>query len=609
MSKKLISLILSLAMLLGVALVTLTSCAEENVDDKQEDIANSDAGTARTLTMYIMSENVTTDLEAEAEAKKQYNKLKKDNPNTNMTLADVLEQIDPSAAAAYKLEKAISAITEERIKTRVEIYFYPEDVYYSKLEASIDKQKSVAAGGSYEVEVDKENNDPVFNKDTGMLEIKYPAIPDYQVDLFYLGGEDKFNEYKSKGYFSTLDGEIDYASKVLKTCIAEQLYSNIKKLNNNITYALPTNSVIGEYTYLLLNKQALNDAYRRNENGSNDFSAYTSLTNSEVKQFLADVANTSGGLSEKYYPLYTNLDKEELLISNLQFWGVDEEGELDDAFSVLGGYYANSGDFGDNGAYAAMENLFENKQFINDITTLKSYELNNYYKAVEGKDFAVGYVKGGAELVEEYGDKYEMIVLESPRLDEEELYEDLFAVSANTSSLERTTDLLILFNTDTQLRNLLLYGIEGEHYQLVDTEIDNKYGERIMTVKRHEKGKSYYMMSESKTGSVFTAYPLDGTLLTLKDYGVKQNSEAKVKLSLGFKLEGADVEKLKEIKTLSDTLFAEYLACKSETELESFITSAQTRVKESEAVQYHLKDSQGSLTYDYNSWLKTNNIK
>ena len=171
----------------------------------------------------------------------------------------------------------------------------------------------------------------------------------------------------------------------------------------------------------------MTDAYLRNETGSTTYEQYTSLTCNMVQDFL-ELVDTDDTLSKSYYPLYTNLDSIDLLISNLKYWGVDDDGVLSEAFSVLGGYYGNNDDYLDANKYAKIENLFANEQFINDIKTLKQYEFNGYYTPEEGKDFAVGYVTGGKELVELYGEDYEMIPVAYPRLTEEALYSDLYAV-------------------------------------------------------------------------------------------------------------------------------------------------------------------------------------
>ena len=385
------------------------------------------------------------------------------------------------------------------------------------------------------------------------------------------------------------------------------------------TYALPTNHVIGDYTYLLLNKDALEQASRN----TGDYSKYTSLTCFDTKDFLGYVNNPTSGLSDTYYPLYTNLESQELLLSNLRYWGVDENGAMVDTFSVLGDYYSKDESYGGKDHNAAVESLFENEQFVADLETLTEYKVGGYYadETDADKKFAVGYVKGGAELVETYGEEYEMIPVEYPRLVADDLYSDMFAVCSYSSSTSRSMRILTHLLTDKDFQNLLLYGIEGEHYRLIETELENALGDSYQVVERLNED---YMMAPEKVGNVLLSYPMEGMLPNIYDkYGVEQNLDAKVQMALGFTADynGFAIDKagLQELRTLSEDLLKKYLACDTMEKFDAFVTEAKTAVAESEAIQTHAhfdhgKDDKGnakacdgkcgSLKCSYAAWLK-----
>ena len=574
MSKKIICLFLSLIMLLAVCLTSCTDQGAAATDPNQKDVD------AQTLAMYLMCE----------------------------------EKVSDATAAA--IEQAVNTITMNKFKTKLKLYFYTEDEYYAKLDAAFAARDEAKKNGtimnSNKVEETDEDGNVIDNSDT------YPEIAPYQVDIFYFGGKDNFDKYKGAGMLSKLDDEINTTSQILKTTIANQYLNSIKSPNRG-TYAIPTCKAIGEYTYLLLNKEALEADYRRNANGTNDYSAYSSLTCDEIKDFLFSVSDPEGELADKFYPISTNLSEGEILINNLKYWGVDEDGKLSDAFSILGGYYTNNQDYLDVNAYSKIENLFENQRFLNDIKTLKEYSFKGYYEADENKEFAVGYFKGGAELAEQYGDKYELVPIECPRLDEEELYSDLFGVCSYTRSVSRSMEIITFLNTDEGFRNLLLYGVEEENYLLnvftekdefgKDKPIKNQYGENIVGVEKIER-EDNYVMSINKTGNTLLAYPTMDESPTLRQYQVKQNQDAKVRLELDFAVtEDVDAEKLQEIRTLSATLLEKYLACNNAAELEAFIEEARAQIAASEAVAYHLNaEEAGSLISCYNKWLKDKKI-
>ena len=603
--------------------VCFTACGEKDDAEAVEDITEDASSLAVTLTMYLMSE----------------------------------KPVDDETRA--QIEKAVNKITENKFKTRLKLYYYTEEEYYEKLDAAFAERDERKANGTLvsSKQEAETGEDETETNEYGIVQIKYPSVTGYQVDIFYMGGKDKFVKYKDEGRLTRLDDEIGSSSIDLTTNIPAQYLSNIKSLNKG-TYAIPTSKPIDEYTSLLLNKDAMTKAYLRNEQGTTTYNEYTSLTCDMVKDFL-DLVKTDEKLSAEYYPLSTNLDSIELLMTNLKYWGVDDDGLLSEAFSVIGGYYGNNDDYLSPNKYAKLENLFANEQFINDIKVLKSYEFEGYYNAEEGKDFAVGYMTGGKELVEQYGDEYEMIPVAYPRLSEEEIYSDMYAVCSYTANVGRSMKVLTLLNTDVTFRNLLLYGIEGVHYQLhTPTYTDpedptkvvpylDKYGSPISYVTRFEIGEEKYSMDVNKTGNTMLAYPVfdesdkelidlylkqEAVTTTKQGYGIIQNQEAKVSLDLGFALDAngyeVDVESLKEVKALSAEILAGIKACTSAEELDAYLTAAAKRVAESEAVQNniacsleegktHEKDGTvkddatvrcGSLYCCYMEWLRSKEI-
>ena len=154
----------------------------------------------------------------------------------------------------------------------------------------------------------------------------------------------------------------------------------------------------------------------------------------------------------------------------------------------------------------------------------------------------------------------------------------------------------------------------------VGEDIENQYGETYKVARRLNNN---YVMDVNKTGNVFIAYTLEGGSVKSGSYGVTQNLDAKVDLSLGFKPTynnfKIDAVGLAQIRELSATLWAEYKACDSEDALEAFIASAKARIAESAAVGAHLdydhganedgsekacSGSCGSLQCSYAAWLK-----
>ena len=496
--------------------VCLTGCGEKSDVEITEDISNKASAAAKTLAMYLMSE------------------------------APVSED------TAKRIEDAVNEITEEKFKTRLKLYFYTEDEYYDKLETAFaDRAEAKANNTLFEPA-------PVEEDDNFAL-IRYPEIADYQVDLFYFGGMDRYNEYKKDGLLANMDSYLSTSAKQIKQYISSHYFTALTHMGNSV-YAIPNNRPIGEYTYLLFNKEALNATYL-------SASGVTSLTDTTCQKILSTV-NDSSTLREKFIPLWTNVENVEELVANLQTIGADEHGVFSKEFSLMGTIQGATDILTTPDTQNAMiSNLLENTDFQAALRTLKQYELSGYY-GTEGetdKRFAVGLVQGGAELVEVYGDEYEMVVVESPKLSTEDVYGHMMGVSAYSSSVEGSMQILNYITTNEEFRNLLLYGVEGEDYQLIDTKVaKDEFGGTYKVVKRTS---DTYMMAPEKTGNTFITYQLDSDdiIYSLHEYGVLQNKDARTSLVLGFSLkyDGASFvnnENMQALRALSAEVMADYLA-------------------------------------------------
>ncbi len=577
LTKRLLCLLLCMIMLLGVA---LTSCGEKTNEEQAEDIKEEASLEARTLAMYLMSE----------------------------------KQV--SESTRQSIENAINRITKSKFTAQIELYIYTEEEYYDKLETAFarrDEAEALGLIGSASKE-ETESSAESSDESQSAVEIVYPEIEDFQVDIFYLGGEATYKKYVSDGRLKDLTSVLSESGdgKENRKFISPSFFTALEKLNGGSLYAVPTNKRIGEYTYLLLNKQALNEAQRRAEGGAAfDSAPYTSLTCEDTKDFLEFIKTY---YSEEYAPLYTDFAEEELLINNLQYWGVDDSGELSDAFSVLGNYYDGSATIGQSGAYGTkIENLLENEQFCADLETLFSYKNDGYYQT-EGdtRPFAVGYVKGSAEDAEKYSDEYEVVVLEKPTLEKEDVYSDMFGICSDSSDSVRAMKILTYLNTNEEFRNLILYGIEGTHYNLNSVSVEGeedvsddeeavyKVVERLLVGTDEE-----YLMSVHKTGNELLAYSeANGAIAPdFNDYSVLQNRDSKVNLYAGFTYE-KNGDDMRAIKVLSEEILSSFL---SATDFSEFLNSAKAAVNGSESVAKMLDgENSTSLQKAFATWVENN---
>lgn len=601
MNKRLICLILSLLMLLSGC---LAGCSQKTTDEAIDDTNEEASKSTITLAMYLVSENEVSEEQATA------------------------------------IQDAVNKITKSKFKTRLMLYFFTEDQYYTALEdafvahdnaeqakkAAQESLKQAIKDGLVTVattakDAEESTEEETFLNEYGIPELKYPTIEDHQVDIFYLSGYDRLMGYINDNRVSRLDEELSGSSKILSSYLASNLLTYVKSVSGGATYAIPNNKAIGEYTYLLLNKEILKDYDYIIDGVTPDINKYfTSLTSDSTQELLENVSK----YNKDYVPLHSSTG--ELDVSSIKYFGVGEDGQPSNAFSVLGGAYDNSWKYLSVGSYSPCENIFNSKEFVEQARTLISYKESGYYGTEEDADkpFAVGYVKGGAELAEIYSEDYEMVVVQKPVLDSYDIFEDMFAVSGYTSSVSRSMEIISYLNTNTDFRNLLLYGIEGENYELVDTDVKDNSGNECKVVRRLNES---YMMDINKTGNVFIATPLEGQYPNINDYYKQQNLAAGRAYTLGFTYDagGSQLNKkmMEHVRELSETLYAELMACNTVAEFDTFLGTAKTTVSSDEIVSVaknsgYTKDSSSydeekygegvSFAAVYNEWLTKNKM-
>ena len=109
-----------------------------------------------------------------------------------------------------------------------------------------------------------------------------------------------------------------------------------------------------------------------------------------------------------------------------------------------------------------------------------------------------------------------------PEADKEVIYGNMFAVSANTKSLESSMKVITLLNTDPDIKNLLQYGIEDVNYNL---DIQTGLLKRL---------NQSYMMDMNKTGNCFISYPEEGLPADYWEDAKAQTNEALIDPLMGF---------------------------------------------------------------------------
>lgn len=543
---------LSVLLVLSMLSMALVGCSKKTDEEIMDEITETASESTVTLSMYLLSENEVS--------------------------KEVEEQI----------EAAVNAITKVQFKAQIDLRFYTADKYYAALDAAFvaADEEYMSNTDVFEEESESATEEETIINENGIPELKYPEISDHQVDIFYMSGYNNYKMFLDYGYLTDLSA----FTKELNAYIFPDFLTYTKRLNGMID-VIPTNHRVGEYTFLLINKEAMEETnYTKAD--------FATVSDANCQDFLGMI---DSDYRDKYVPFYSEGD---ILtaVPNIKYWGVNANGDLAENFSVLGATYNPSVPYGDAASIMKPSNILTNANLQGHISAVKGYEINGYYatksEASQNKDFAVGYIVGGAEVFEQYGDKYEIIAVENPVFTTDDIYSDMFAVGLYTSSASRCMDVITYMNTNEEFKNLILYGVEGLHYELVESEFEDANGEPYMAVRRilDAKGQPLYLMDNNKTGNTFLAKALEGEDPSWIDCAKRQNRDAIVSLALGFSFDYGNYpdntfrQQFEKVQALTKDFYAGLDACKTVTEVETFLKNFSSTVNKDKDISYMLSD-------------------
>ncbi len=598
MNKRILSFLLAAVIIVSVL---LTGCSSDKTSEEAEQNVNKEASSStKTISMYVVTEN------------------------------EVSEKDQRLVSAAF------NTITKAKFKTQVVIHFLTYENYYPTIEGLIeanlryqelrdehasvlkDAQKRAKASGittdlewfdkfyaEHPQYADFRETEELTGEDTTaeetvlvtiegiegvtLSEIKYPDERANQLDILWIDSYDTYMKYIDNEWLSRLDDELTSSSKKIKEYIQPSLLAWAKWAGSG-TYGIPNNHAIGSYTYLLLNRELI-DKYHYDVNDMNSLA--------KCENYLNDIAK---------YENDVQLIVGDLPVTGTFYWTYDAEGRkiLHDEFSLIGNTFSLDKTLdptSSTNSYIGAKNIFTVLEYTNQLKAIQKYKDAGYISetAADGKKIALQVVKGGAELQAKYRDEYYMVALETPRIEEEDVFGSMFAVSYFTRSLSRSMEVITYLNTNSDLRNVLQYGVKGVHYDL------NPDG----TLYRLNND---YMMDIRKTGNAFVAYPEEGSDPDVWTYGKVQNSSLRGGLINCFRvtdddLNPSDQEKdalnvndLVTLRNESAEIYRKLQAVNSYEELEAFIAEYSTYL--STIVKNNTNMNKTSGIYGvYSSWL------
>lgn len=568
MKKRLFCLFLGLILVLPMI---LTACSDG--DDDGADVSE-DLG-AQTITMRMVTEKKVFNTDEELA------EFLKNECGGNENDSKYIEAKDLKAAYD-RVEYEFSKITKSKYKINVDFIFYTEDEYFEEVEKTMDEfaletiksEKARRALMKYisdyqaafpesdyplkrlgmeflkyypecepyidldtifEEDDDKKQNnveEQYKENDFGIQELVYPETLPGQIDIIYISGLDMYNKYIENEWIIPLDEHISTTGKKLNDYIPAALLNGVK--SNGSTYAIPNNVQMGEYTYMMVDKELFDKYYY-------DYEDINSVL--DLGDFLEDVSEFEEGV----LPLDSTF--KDCIDQFVWYWNIeweakeDEEGKQwfdytinkDNQFSIIGALYGDPKNAGRGQIELGFNNLFANKEYTDIYLRLKEYEFNNFYKTETDtrSNAAVSFVNGDYSVKkaaddnegvykDENGKQYYTYVVKYPEADEEAIYGNMYAVSANSQHVMACMEVITLINTNAEARNILQYGVEGTDYHIDD---DTGILKRTNTL---------YRMDIEKTGNCFIAHPEEGLPADYWENAKAQNNDALINPLLGF---------------------------------------------------------------------------
>lgn len=467
MKKRILCLVIAVFCLLPL---TLTGCGDG------EAVETPPAVKPLTITLYGITDESTTP-EAIQLVQDELNEYTEGTFNTHIIL-----RLYPEAEYYAMIDKTLNdlkykALTEEAEEEATELETSaPADEGAADTTADdIDDADDVTSAEA-ETTLEETTEAPVYEYGV------YPDEDGIQLDIFMVQGADMMRKYKEAGFLSSLNDALTNSSKLIKDYISAQLLATTNLggkpmasglVDKGTYYGIPNNTVVGEYTYLLVNKELASQYY---------YAADDVKTLDGLADYLSDAVNHS-----EYVTLYNAPDSPALTIGNSLIGGVpsgDVSGftRLDPVSLLSDTAYVN---------YLKNMNTFRNAGYITEGNddALPVDEEGNETKV------AAAFLKGDASLPAEYEDDYYVITYAKPMADADECPGTMFCVSAYAKDVNRCVEVIAALQTKASFRNTFQYGVEDVHYRY-----DEFTG--MITVTSTD-----YVMDPANTGNLFLLTP------------------------------------------------------------------------------------------------------
>ena len=421
-----------------------------------------------------------------------------------LTLYSIVE--DGTTETAVKaVQNALNDITENTLNTHVILKFYTASEYekvlndkINEIQADMDLQQrlkdaaevarkaartagysvasktetTAAAGTGDETGAANVKADETQINEYGIADTVYPDEIDGQMDIFLINSAELYTDLIDKGVLSALEGELSGNSKKLNNYIYPSLLNSASV--NGHTYAIPNNHMVGEYTFMLVNK-AVASKY--------GYSASSLETAADLYDsgFISSVASGEGGGT------VLMLNDPECTID----YATGEEGLLGTYVTVPMSTTITS---------YPPEIVFGIPTYQSILCMKNEYkdsivygEMNDY----SDRTVATAFLSGSYADMQKYEDDYYVSVVKAPTYTMDDVCKSMYGVSAYSVDVSRSMEIISLLTTEPDVVNLLAYGVENVNY------IKRDSSDFVELLSKEDSGENYYRMNPDYAGNQY----------------------------------------------------------------------------------------------------------
>ena len=324
----------------------------------------------------------------------------------------------------------LEMVTEEEYDKLIEDKF-AEMEEYQLAKKNKNKDKKESSVSSEEIsEEDIMTGDKILDL---LEEGKDIPLEEPRLDIFLVRGYDDYYELATNGKLAALDEKLNNEAKSLKSSIHSTLFTAAKV--NGKTYGVPVNNAIGEYTYLVFDKEIL-DQHGIDPN--------TLKSVEDLQDYLKTVKENNPDV----IPLKNAKESTDIsFLSNEGFPALIYNGEVIDAYS--NNKFKN---------YFAMLARYKALGYLGDTVASETEESDDARYAVR---IETGNIDSIEAKLADTGYEYEYSLYSAPLATNETTIDNIFCVSEYvvTSELTDVMKIVTAINTDAQLMNTTLLTI------------------------------------------------------------------------------------------------------------------------------------------------------